>query len=99
MDTDSSTDPRVYSGQDFLNFVEHGGMGTISIRFRGDRPYPSGSIRISDCEKQVELEIKASSHKSRENSLHKIDTLIFHLKEVRKSVAKTRPRSEGLYDD
>ena len=52
------------------------------IRRRG-LPSPRLRLRITDCTNQIHLEFSVDSHELRENSLHKIETLIASLERFR----------------
>jgi hypothetical protein len=45
-------------------------------RRRGRLPSPRLKLRITDCTNQINLELSVDSPEARENSLHKIETLI-----------------------
>ena len=46
-------------------------------------PSPRLKLRITDCDNAIHLEFSVASHAERENSLHKIDTLIASLERFR----------------
>jgi len=46
-------------------------------------PSPRLKLRIADCENEIQLEFSVNSADERENSLHKIDTLIAALERFR----------------
>jgi hypothetical protein len=50
-------------------------------------PSPRLVLRISDCTSEIALEFSVDSHALRENSLHKIDTLLDALHEFRGGLA------------
>jgi hypothetical protein len=50
-------------------------------------PKPQLELRISDCINGIDLEFSVSSYELRENSLHKIDTLIDALAQFRAGLA------------
>jgi hypothetical protein len=52
-------------------------------RFRRVLPSPRLKLRITDCVNEVHLEFSVDSHELRENSLHKIATLIAALERFR----------------
>ena len=57
---------------------------TSTRRFRRRRlPAPRLKLRITDCSNEVHLEFSVESPDVRENSLHKIDTLIAALERFR----------------
>jgi hypothetical protein len=61
---------------------------TSAHRVRRHRlPSPRLKLRIADCENAIHLEFSVDSHDVRENSLHKIDTLIGSLERFRSGLA------------
>ena len=50
-------------------------------------PSPRLKLRIADCTNEIHLEFSVDSHEERENSLHKIDTLIAALEQFRSGLA------------
>jgi len=50
-------------------------------------PKPRLELRISDCMNEISLEFSVASYELRENSLHKIDTLIDALVQFRAGLA------------
>jgi hypothetical protein len=54
---------------------------------RRQLPSPRLKLRITDCANQIHLEFSVDSFESRENSLHKIQTLIEALTEFRAGLA------------
>jgi hypothetical protein len=61
---------------------------TSAHRVRRHRlPSPRLKLRIADCENAIHLEFSVDSHDTRENSLHKIDTLIASLERFRSGFA------------
>jgi hypothetical protein len=50
-------------------------------------PKPRLELRVSDCINEINLEFSVSSYELRENSLHKIDTLIDALAQFRAGLA------------
>jgi hypothetical protein len=50
-------------------------------------PKPRIQLQISDCVNEINLEFSVSSNDSRENSLHKIDTLLDALAQFRAGLA------------
>ena len=52
------------------------------VRRRG-LPSPRLKLRITDCDNEIHLEFSVDSRDARENSLHKIDTLIASLERFR----------------
>jgi hypothetical protein len=77
---------------------------TSAHRVRRRRlPSPRLKLRIADCANQIHLEFSVDSHDVRENSLHKIDTLIDTLVDFRDGLraeaelraARERPRKEA----
>ena len=50
-------------------------------------PSPRLRLRITDCTNQIHLEFSVDSHERRENSLHKIETLIVALERFRAGLA------------
>jgi hypothetical protein len=72
-----------------------------STRKRGFRPLPSPrlKLRITDCVSEINLEFSVDSPEIRENSLHKIATLIAALERFRAGLeaeAEVRARREGV---
>jgi hypothetical protein len=67
-------------------------------RFRRAAPSPRLKLRIADCVNEVHLEFSVDSLEERENSLHKIATLIAALERFRvglKAEADLRARRES----
>ena len=61
---------------------------TSAHRVRRRRlPSPRLKLRITDCSNEVHLEFSVDSADARENSLHKIDTLIAALERFRSGLA------------
>jgi len=61
---------------------------TSAHRVRRRRlPSPRLKLRIADCENEIQLEFSVDSPDLRENSLHKIDTLIAALERFRSGLA------------
>ena len=58
-----------------------------SNRKRRRRPSPRLRLRIADCVNEVNLEFSVDSAEQRENSLHKIETLIVALERFRAGLA------------
>jgi hypothetical protein len=54
---------------------------------RRNPPSPRLKLRITDCDNAIHLEFSVDSHEQRENSLHKIDTLIAALERFRSGLA------------
>ena len=54
---------------------------------RRSLPSPRLKLRITDCSNAIHLEFSVESHSQRENSLHKIDTLIAALERFRSGLA------------
>ena len=52
-------------------------------RFRRTPPVPRIRLRITDCDNQIALEFSVESPELRENSLHKIETLLGALRRFR----------------
>ena len=50
-------------------------------------PQPRLELRISDCINEINLEFSVASYELRENSLHKVDTLIDALAQFRAGLA------------
>ena len=50
-------------------------------------PAPRLKLRIADCVNEIHLEFSVDSHEARENSLHKIETLIAALERFRAGLA------------
>jgi hypothetical protein len=50
-------------------------------------PKPRLQLQISDCANEINLEFSVSSYEARENSLHKIETLIDALAQFRAGLA------------
>jgi hypothetical protein len=57
------------------------------IRLRRGLPSPRLKLRIADCMNQIHLEFSVDSEAERQNSLHKIDTLIASLERFRSGLA------------
>ena len=55
--------------------------------FRRRLPKPRLILQISDCINEIDLEFSVSSYERRENSLHKIETLIDALAQFRAGLA------------
>ena len=92
--------PEFDGGAHVRAFVED----TSTRRVRRRRlPSPRLKLRIADCANQIHLEFSIDTHDIRENSLHKIDTLIDALSEFRAGLAaeaelraaRERPRKEA----
>ena len=67
-------------------------------RLRRVPPSPRLKLRITDCVNEIHLEFSVDSHELRENSLHKIATLIAALERFRdglKAEAELRALREG----
>lgn len=61
---------------------------TSAHRVRRRRlPSPRLKLRIADCDNAIHLEFSVDSQEQRENSLHKIDTLIAALERFRSGLA------------
>jgi hypothetical protein len=68
-------------------------------RLRRVPPSPRLKVRITDCVNEIHLEFSVDSHELRENSLHKIATLIAALERFRaglKAEAELRALREGV---
>jgi len=81
--------------QTLLNLPEFDGGAHIRVlvedtsayRVRRRRlPSPRLKLRIADCENEIHLKFSVDSPDLRENSLHKIDTLIASLERFRSSL-------------
>jgi hypothetical protein len=57
------------------------------IRLRRGLPSPRLKLRIGDCMNVIHLEFSVDSAAERQNSLHKIDTLIASLERFRSGLA------------
>jgi hypothetical protein len=75
-----------------LNFPEFDGGAHVRVFVedtsshrirRGHLPSPRLRLRITDCANQIHLEFSVDSHEQRENSLHKIETLLQALEHFR----------------
>ena len=65
--------------------------GHVGARVRRRRlPSPRLKLRIADCSNEIHLEFSVDSADERENSLHKIDTLIAALKRFRSGLRRRR---------
>jgi len=87
--------PAFDGGAHVCAFVED-----TSTRKRSFRPLPSPrlKLRITDCVSEINLEFSVDSPEIRENSLHKIATLIAALERFRAGLeaeAEVRARREG----
>lgn len=60
---------------------------TARRRFRRRPPSPRLRLRIADCTNEIALEFDVESASLRENSLHKIDTLLAALNRFREGLA------------
>jgi hypothetical protein len=76
--------PAFDGGAHVRAFVED--TSTHSIR-RSRLPSPRLKLRITDCDNQIHLEFSVESADVRENSLHKIATLIAALERFRDGLA------------
>lgn len=80
-----------------LNFPEHDGGAHVRVlvedttahRIRRRRPLPSPrlKLRITDCNNEIHLEFSVDTPDLRENSRHKIETLIATLERFRAGLA------------
>jgi hypothetical protein len=91
--------PAFDGGAHVRAFVED----TSNWRLRRRRlPAPRLKLRITDCNNQINLEFSVDSAALRENSLHKIETLIAALERFRRALAaeaelrKSRERSSTI---
>jgi hypothetical protein len=76
--------PHFDGGAHVRTFVED----TSARRLRRRRlPSPHLKLRIADCVNEVHLSFSVDSHADRENSLHKIETLIAALERFRNGLA------------
>jgi hypothetical protein len=75
--------PEFDGGAHIRVFVEN----TSAARFRRRPPSPRSKLRIADCFREVRLEFPVDSAEERENSLHKIETLIAALERFRDGLA------------
>jgi hypothetical protein len=75
--------PQFCGGAYVRVFVED----TARKRFRRRPPEPRLRLRIADCENEINLEFSVESAARRENSLHKIDTLLAALHRFREGLA------------
>ena len=75
--------PGLYGDASVRVFVED----TARRRFRGTPPEPRLRLRIADCTNEIALEFEVTSAELRENSLHKIDTLLAALNRFREGLA------------
>jgi hypothetical protein len=76
--------PAFDGGAHVRAFVED----TSDRRIRGRRlPSPRLKLRITDCTNRIHLEFSVDSVSARENSLHKIETLIAALGRFRRALA------------
>jgi hypothetical protein len=83
--------PEYDGGAHVRTFVED----TSRQRGRRGLPTPRLKLRITDCSNQVHLEFSVDTAEDRENSLHKIDTLIAALDRFRAGlVAEAELRAE-----
>lgn len=73
--------PEFCGGADVCAFVED------TSHLRGGLPEPSLHLRISDCSSEIWLEFGVESAARRQNSLHKIDTLLAVLHRFRDGLA------------
>ena len=64
--------PQFCGGAYVRVFVEN----TSRKRFRRRLPEPRLRLQIADCDNEIDLEFSVESAERRENSLHKIDTLL-----------------------
>lgn len=76
--------PEFDGGASVRVFVED--TSTRRLRRRG-LPSPRLKLRISDCVNEIHLEFSVDSAELRENSLHKIDTLVTALDRFRAGLA------------
>ena len=78
-----------------LNHLEFDGGAYVRVfvedtsarRVRRRIPEPRLRLRIGDCDNEIYLEFGVESHDRRENSLHKIDTLLGALHRFRDGLA------------
>ena len=75
---------KLYGGGSLLNLPGHESTAAIAAAFNPDMDY--NSVYISDCSRQITLDITCSSKDTYENSIYKLDTLIATLTEYRKGV-------------
>ena len=75
--------PGLYGDASVRVFVED----TSRRRFRSTPPEPRLRLRIADCTNEIALEFEVTSAELRENSLHKIDTLLAALNRFREGLA------------
>lgn len=76
---------KVYGGRDLLNLPGyHSTAAIVAEVVLTNDPWSRAEIVISDCTRTISLEFSPGDPDSRENDLHKIDTMIRHLKEFRK---------------
>ena len=88
--------PAFDGGAHVRAFVED--TSTRERRFRRVPPSPRLKLRIADCVNEIHLEFSVDSHELRENSLHKIATLIAALERFRDGLqaeAELRAQREG----
>ena len=67
---------------------------TSRKRLRGNPPSPHLKLRITDCTNEINLEFSVDSAECRENSLHKIETLLGALCRFRDGLAAEAERYE-----
>ena len=79
-----------------LNLIEFDGGAHVRVfvedtsfrRIRRRRlPSPRLKLRITDCSNEIHLEFSVDTYDARENSLHKIDTLVAALQRFRAGLA------------
>lgn len=84
-------------------FLNHPGFHEdASIAWRltvSDSGYFSGDISIRDCGENICLELNVHSEEWYENSVDKVDTLIAHLREIKKQLPRARKALEKAKAD
>lgn len=87
---------RELGARNFLNLGDRESDAFISVRVKNDK-WDGYSIRITDCNDMVKLHGGLDKLKSRKNAMHKVDTLIDTLTELKEHLISEFKRNNLKY--
>lgn len=87
---------REFGSRNFLNVSDRESDAFISVRVKNDK-WDGYSIRITDCNDMIKLHGGLDKIKSRKNAIHKVDTLINTLTELKEHLISEFNRNNLKY--
>jgi ribosomal protein S15P/S13E len=79
---------KIHYRADFLNLPYHHAQANIlsQVHHSSNYGWVEGTIKISDCDKTITLYLDFGDEEQYANSMHKINTMISHLSELRANI-------------